>query len=42
MKDFDADEWPRMACIETANAGTNVITLAPGAKHAMRAVISVL
>ena len=41
MKDFADDEWPRMACIETANAGANVITLAPGAKHAMRAVVSV-
>ena len=38
MKDFGDDEWPRMACIETANAEANAITLAPGA---MRAVISV-
>lgn len=41
MKDFGDDEWPRMACIETANAGTDAVTLAPGAKHAMRAVLSV-
>ena len=40
MPDFGDDEWPRMACIETANAGANAITLAPGAKHAMRAIIS--
>ena len=40
MPDFGADEWPRMACIETANAGANAITLAPGQRHAMRAVIS--
>lgn len=40
MPDFGDDEWPRMACIETANAGANAITLAPGAKHAMRAVVS--
>jgi glucose-6-phosphate 1-epimerase len=40
MPDFGDDEWPRMACIETANAGANAITLSPGAKHAMRAVIS--
>ena len=40
MKDFGDDEWARMVCIETANAGANPITLAPGAKHAMRAVIS--
>lgn len=41
MRDFGADEWTRMACIETANAGADAITLAPGAKHSMRAVISV-
>ncbi len=41
MPDFGDDEWPRMACIETANAGANAITLAPGAKHSMRAVITV-
>ena len=41
MPDFGDDEWPCMACIETANAVANAITLAPGAKHAMRAVISV-
>ena len=41
MKDFADDEWPRMACIETANAGANVITIAPGARHSMRAVVSV-
>ncbi len=41
MRDFGDDEWPRMACIETANAGANALTLAPGAKHSMRAVISV-
>jgi glucose-6-phosphate 1-epimerase len=40
MPDFGDDEWPRMACIETANAGANAITLAPGAKHAMRAIVS--
>ena len=42
MQDFGDDEWPRMACIETANAAANAMTLAPGAKHAMRAVISIL
>lgn len=40
LKDFGADEWPRMACIETANAGANPITLAPGAKHSMRAILA--
>jgi len=40
LADFGDDEWPRMLCIETANAGANVVTLAPGKTHAMRAVIS--
>ena len=40
LKDFGDDEWPRMACIETANAGANAITLAPGAKHSMRAILA--
>ena len=40
MKDLAADEWPRMACIETANAGANAITLPPGAKHSMRAILA--
>jgi len=37
MTDFADDEWPVMACIETANAGENSITLAPGQRHAMTA-----
>lgn len=41
MSDFGDDEWPRMLCIETANAADNRITLAPGASHTMRATISV-
>jgi D-hexose-6-phosphate mutarotase len=41
MPDFGDDEWPRMLCIETANAGANAITLAPQATHTMRALISV-
>jgi glucose-6-phosphate 1-epimerase len=39
MADFGDDEWPRMLCIETANAGENAVTLAPGATHAMSATI---
>ena len=41
MADFGDDEWPGMLCIETANAADNVVTLAPGARHMMRAVIAV-
>jgi len=39
MADFGDDEWPGMACIETANSGENSITLAPGQKHTMTARI---
>lgn len=41
LADFGDDEWPRMLCIETANAGANAINLAPGKTHSTRAVISV-
>jgi glucose-6-phosphate 1-epimerase len=39
MPDFGDDEWPGMLCIETANCGSDTITLAPGTTHAMAAVI---
>lgn len=41
MPDFGDDEWPRMLCLETANAGANAIALPPGASHATRAIVSV-
>lgn len=41
MGDFGDDEWPGMACIETANAGPNAVTLEPGTTHDMTATISV-
>lgn len=41
MPDFGDDEWPGMACIETANAGENAITLPPGTSHRMTATIRV-
>lgn len=40
LPDFGDDEWPRMLCLETANASANAVFLAPGATHAMRAVLS--
>ena len=40
MADFGNDEWPAMMCLETANAGESTITLAPGAIHTMRAIVS--
>ena len=39
LSDLGDDEWPSMLCIETANAADNRVTLAPGARHRMRAVI---
>ncbi|MDR3403424.1 MAG: D-hexose-6-phosphate mutarotase [Chthoniobacter sp.] len=41
MADFGDDEWPKMLCIETANAAANLLTLDPGKTHSTRAVISV-
>ena len=41
MADFGDDEWPGMLCIETANAADNTVTLAPGARHTMRATVAV-
>ena len=41
LADFGNDEWPKMLCVETANAGANAITLEPGKTQSMRAVISV-
>jgi glucose-6-phosphate 1-epimerase len=38
--DFGDDEWPKMLCIETANAFENTITLGPGEAHVMRAVVA--
>jgi glucose-6-phosphate 1-epimerase len=39
LPDLGNDEWPRMLCIETANAADNAITLAPGQTHQMSAAI---
>jgi D-hexose-6-phosphate mutarotase len=39
MADFGDDEWPRMLCVETANAADNAITLPPGQSHTMRAAM---
>ncbi len=41
MPDFGDDEWPRMLCIETANAAQNAVTLKPGDTHVMGAVVRV-
>ena len=41
LADLAPDEWPSFACLETANAGANAITLASGARQSMRAIIGV-
>ena len=37
MGDFGSEGWTGMVCVETANAATDVVTLAPGATHRMAA-----
>jgi glucose-6-phosphate 1-epimerase len=41
MSDMTADGWQTMLCIESANAGDAAITLAPGATHTLRCMVSV-
>ena len=41
MADLGAEEWHRMLCVETANAGTNTIRLLPRSAHTMAATITV-
>lgn len=41
LNDMEPDGWQTMLCVETANAGPNVLTLGPGEAHTMRATLSV-
>jgi len=41
MPDFGEKEWSEMVCIETANVGTNRVSLEPGQSHATTVSISV-
>ena len=41
LGDMAWGSYQRMVCVETANAGAQVITVAPGESHALSAVISV-
>jgi glucose-6-phosphate 1-epimerase len=41
MPDMEPDAWLHMTCIETANVGTNAITLQAGETHTMRAHYSI-
>jgi glucose-6-phosphate 1-epimerase len=40
LGDMGEDGYRRMICVETANAGADVVTLAPGASHTLSALIS--
>jgi D-hexose-6-phosphate mutarotase len=41
LKDFGDDEWTRMVCLEPANVADDVVLLAAGQMHEMRALIVV-
>jgi glucose-6-phosphate 1-epimerase len=41
LADFGDDEWPRMVCVEPANAAENAVTVAPGAVHSMGITVRV-
>ena len=41
MADLGEEAWTGMVCIETANAGADARTLAPGASHVLETVIAV-
>ena len=40
MADLGADAWPSMLCVETANTGEDAVSLAPGQRHRMTALVS--
>lgn len=39
--DMPADSWRHFVCLEAANAGTDVIEVAPGGRHTLRQTIAV-
>jgi glucose-6-phosphate 1-epimerase len=40
MPDLAADDWQHYLCVETANAWDDAVALAPGARHTMRATLT--
>jgi glucose-6-phosphate 1-epimerase len=40
LPDLGDEEWKRMVCVETANAGDDAVRLAPGARHEMAATLT--
>ena len=41
LADMGPDEWHEMLCVETVNAGSDAVTLAPGQTHTMQAHVVV-
>jgi len=41
LADLGDDAWVGMLCVETANAGTDAVTLDPGAAHTMQTTVTV-
>jgi glucose-6-phosphate 1-epimerase len=41
MSDLGDDEWKQMVCVESCNVGKHAVTLGPGEKHRMKAMIRV-
>ncbi len=41
LPDMADNEWSDMLCVETVNAGDNIVTIKPGAQHTMSSIISV-
>ena len=41
MADFGADAWPGILCVESANVASSRVSLAPGATHTLRVLVSV-
>ncbi len=41
MADFGDDEYPRMVCVETANAGDDVVSIPPSGEHVLSTTITV-
>ena len=41
LADMEPEGWVEMLCVESANAGADTVTLAPGGAHTMRAEVTV-
>jgi glucose-6-phosphate 1-epimerase len=39
MPDFGDNEYPEMVCIETANAENDAVTIPPGGRHVLAAIL---